>query len=101
MTSPLAKLVTMKSYPLSRPSWSFSATSGSFSSGTVSKGTPLWEGTRISLSPSKGCWLPPLKKKVTWAYFSLSARWSWVFPRSLITWARVFCTLEGAKAMGR
>ena len=59
------------------------------------------EGMRTSSSPAKGVLLPPLKKKVTWAYFSLSARCSCVFPASERTCARPICTLEGAKAIGR
>ena len=44
---------------------------------------------------------PPLKKKVTWANFSDSAQWNWVFPASERTWAKGFTTCSGAKAMGR
>ena len=35
-------------------------------------------------SPSNRASTPPLKKKVTWAYFSVSAMRSWVRPRELI-----------------
>ena len=83
------------------PSVSFCATSGSLSSGTVSNGTPFGEGMRKSSSPSNGFWLPPLKKNVTCANFSLSARCICVLPCSESTCASVFCTLEGANAIGR
>ena len=100
MTSPLAKLVTTKSY-LPRASMTASATWGRDSSGFWSKSMPLGEGKHRSSSPGKALFSPPLKKKVTWANFSLSAQWNWVFPASLSTWARGFTTLAGAKAMGR
>ena len=38
------------------------------------------DATRMRSSPSKGCSRPPLKKKVTWAYFSVSAVCSWRLP---------------------
>ena len=79
----------------------FSATSGRLSSGFWSKGMPLGEGTCRSSSPGKGWFSPPLKKKVTWAYFSDSAQWNCRSPASPITWARGFTTFSGAKAMGR
>ena len=79
----------------------FSATSGRLSSGFWSKGIPFGDGTRTSVSPGNGWFSPPLKKNVTWAYFSLSAQWNCRSPASLITWARGFCTFSGAKAIGR
>ena len=100
MTSPLAKLVTTKSY-LPRASITVSATLGRDSSGFWSKSMPLGEGMHTSSSPGKALFSPPLKKKVTWANFSLSAQWNCFLPASLRTWARGFTTLAGAKAMGR
>lgn len=58
-------------------------------------------GTHTSSSPGKEVFSPPLKKKVTWANFSDSAQWNWVFPASERTWAKGFTTCSGAKAMGR
>ena len=101
ITSPLAKLVSMKSYPSSAAAITRSATSGRLSSGFRSKGMPFGDGTRRSSSPGNGWFSPPLKKKVTWAYFSLSAQWNWRRPASLMAWASGRCTFSGAKAMGR
>ena len=39
-----------------------------------------FDGTRMRSSPGKGGSTPPLKKYVTWAYFSVSATWSWRLP---------------------
>ncbi|MCY1445859.1 hypothetical protein D9M71_623910 [compost metagenome] len=40
----------------------------------------MGDGIRMRSSPSKGSSRPPEKKKVTWAYFSVSAMRSWVLP---------------------
>jgi len=90
----------MKSY---RPSASVtvSATSGRDNSGFWSKGTPLGEGMHLSVSPGNGAFSPPFRKKVTWANFSDSAQWNWLFPAWEITWASGISTREGAKAMGK
>ena len=45
-------------------------------------------GTRRRSSPGSGASTPPLKKYVTWAYFSVSATWNWRQPASLTAWAR-------------
>jgi hypothetical protein len=43
---------------------------------------------------------PPLKKKVTWAYFSVSAQWNWARPASLTTLATVTSGISWRKAQG-
>ena len=46
--------------------------------------------TRILSSPWFGSSTPPLKKKVTWAYFSVSAILAWVFPLAARNSPKVF-----------
>ena len=36
-------------------------------------------------SPGNGSSRPPLRKKVTWGYFSVSAMWNWRLPAALTT----------------
>ena len=44
-------------------------------------------GTSMRSSPGQGASTPPLKKYVTWAYFSVSATWNWRQPASEKAWA--------------
>jgi len=46
-------------------------------------------GTRMRISPTLGSSLPPLRKNVTCAYFSVSAIWIWRSPASAKTSANV------------
>ena len=48
------------------------------------------DGHKILSSFIKAFSLPPLKKNVTWGYFSVSAIRTWVFPALDITSPRVF-----------
>ena len=43
---------------------------------------PSGSGSRRRSSPGNGASRPPLKKYVTWAYFSVSATWNWRQPAS-------------------
>ena len=52
----------------------------------------LGEGTSTRSSPGYCFSTPPLKKKVTWAYFSVSAMRSWVRPMELRYSPRPFFT---------
>ena len=52
----------------------------------------LGEGTSTRSSPGYCFSTPPLKKKVTWAYFSVSAMRSWVMPMLLRYSPRPFFT---------
>mmetsp|Transcript_65288 Transcript_65288/g.145709 ORF Transcript_65288/g.145709 Transcript_65288/m.145709 type:complete len:340 (-) Transcript_65288:630-1649(-) len=51
-------------------------------------------------SPSKGSSRPPLKKKVTWAYFSVSATWNCVSPSLDTVSHSPFDWVVGGKTMG-
>ena len=47
----------------------------------------LGDGTSRRSSPGQAASTPPLKKYVTWAYFSVSATWNCVQPASENAWA--------------
>ena len=55
-------------------------------------------GMTLRSSPSQGCSTPPLKKKVTWAYFSVSAMRSWVLPWAARYSPSVFFSSTGGYA---
>ena len=57
-------------------------------------------GTRIRVSPGRSASTPPLKKYVTWAYFSVSATCSCRRPCSASTSASVSATVCSAKTTG-
>src|SRR6188508_2708573 len=56
-------------------------------SGTRSYVATFWLGINVRSSPGHGVSTPPLKKYVTWAYFSVSATWNCRQPASLMAWA--------------
>ena len=58
----------------------------------------MGEGTSTRSSPGNTVSDPPLKKKVTWAYFSVSAIRSWVMPIWLRYSPRPFWTVTRGKA---
>ncbi|MNE38505.1 hypothetical protein D3C80_1324070 [compost metagenome] len=58
------------------------------------------DGIRMRSSPSNGSSRPPEKKKVTWAYFSVSAMRSWVLPFLARYSPSTLFRLDGAKAAG-
>ena len=72
--SPFAKFTTIKSYLSSFIAFtSLSFTSYALISGLRSYVATFGDGTKMRSSPSNGASRPPLKKNVTWAYFSVSA----------------------------
>src|SRR5690349_6237878 len=78
----------MKSYvPDSMAATSASVTPDADISGWRSYVATFGLGTRRRSSPGQAASTPPLKKYVTWAYFSVSATWNWRQPASLIVCA--------------
>ena len=59
----------------------------------------LGEGMSTRSSPAFGASTPPLKKKVTCAYFSVSAMRSWVLPLAARYSPRVLVSVSGLKAV--
>ena len=71
----------MKSYLSSSIfSITFTSNSGADISGCKSYVATFGEGINSLSSPLFGSSTPPLKKNVTWAYFSVSAALNWVLP---------------------
>jgi 2,3-bisphosphoglycerate-independent phosphoglycerate mutase len=58
------------------------------------------DGISVRDSPVYSASRPPLKKKVTWAYFSVSAIRSWVLPKLAMYSPNVFFRIFGGKAQG-
>ena len=89
--SVFAKFNIMLSYFLEFiASTTFSVTSYALISGCKSYVATFGEFTKILSSPGYGSSLPPLKKNVTWAYFSVSAILNCFFPNLLTTSPNVF-----------
>ena len=55
----------------------------------------------MRVSPLQAVSMPPLKKYVTWAYFSVSATWSWRTPARASASAIVFSTVCSPKTTGQ
>ena len=77
----------------------FSVTSGALISGCKSYVATAGELTKIRCSPSNSASRPPLKKKVTCAYFSVSAMRSWVLPCDCKYSPNVLVSDVGSKAI--
>src|SRR5450759_955006 len=83
--SGLAKLATIRSYlPPEIASTSASQTPSAAIDGCRSYVATLRLGMSFRSSPGHGSSRPPLKKYVTWAYFSVSATWNCVQPALLM-----------------
>ena len=67
----------------------------------MSKVATLEEGISTRSSPSLGFSTPPLKKKVTWAYFWVSAMRSCVLPSLERYSPRVFFSVSGGLTTSR